>query len=147
MLALKLVRLIEDHSTHLAQTLTDRINHSPRTHSFARIPEQELRERAQEVYSNLGDWLLNKTEVELERYYTRIGARRKAQGVPFDEFAWALIVTKENLWDFLRSEAVAERAMELFGELELLRLLDQFFDRAIYFGLKGYAQSAAAHAG
>jgi hypothetical protein len=31
----------------------------------------------------------------------------------------------------------------VFGELELLRLLDQFFDRAVYYATEGYEQATA----
>jgi hypothetical protein len=45
------------------------------------------------------------------------------------------------LWGFLQREAFGERAWELFGELELLRLLDQFFDNALYYAAVGYERA------
>ena len=52
--------------------------------------------------------------------------------------AWALIATKENLWDFLELEGIREKPLEILGGLELLRLLDQFFDQAVYFATLGH---------
>jgi hypothetical protein len=137
-LALKLIRLIENHSDQLADTLANRIKHSPRTKSFANVPEAELHQRFYEVYSQLGEWLLSKTEADIERYYSALGARRAEQGVELSDYAWSMVIVKESLWDFLRSQAVADNAMELLGEIEMLRLLDQFFERATYFGVRGY---------
>lgn len=69
--------------------------------------------------------------------YREIGARRARQKVPLAEVIQVIILTKENLWDFLKSETVADRAVEIMGELELLQMLEQFFDHAIYFAALG----------
>jgi len=45
---------------------------------------------------------------------------------------------KENLWEFLKNEKVEDRPVEVFGELEMLQLLDRFFDRAVYYAAVGY---------
>jgi hypothetical protein len=37
--------------------------------------------------------------------------------------------------------------VELYGEMELLRLLDQFFDRALCFATEGYEQYTQLHNG
>ncbi len=58
---------------------------------------------------------------------------------------WVIILTKENLWEFLKKESSPERPAEAFGELEMLQLLDQFFDRAIYYASVGYERAIAAH--
>jgi hypothetical protein len=47
-------------------------------------------------------------------------------------------LTKDNLWDFVLDESYPDRPVELFGKQELLQLLDQFFDRAIYSAAVGY---------
>jgi len=36
--------------------------------------------------------------------------------------------------------------VEVFGELEMLQLLDQFFDRAIFYASLGYEKCRAAEA-
>jgi hypothetical protein len=140
MLALRLVRLIETHSDALAHGLTEKLLQSERTSDFRRIPREELEERVREVYRNLSDWLLTKTESDVELLYTQIGQRRASQGVEFCQFVWAIIITKEHIWRFLQGEVMVEHAVELFGEFELLRLLEQFFDRALYFASVGYGR-------
>jgi hypothetical protein len=52
-------------------------------------------------------------------------------------------LTKDNLWDFIKKESVLERPVEVFGELEMLQLLEQFFDRAIYYASVGYEMAVA----
>ena len=47
-------------------------------------------------------------------------------------------MTEENLWDFLELEGMREKPLEILGGFELLRLLDRFFDQAVYFATLGY---------
>jgi hypothetical protein len=147
MLALRLVRLIEPHCDKLAQGLTEKLLHSERTQDFRKIPRDELEARTREVYRNLSEWLLNKTESDIEVLYTELGERRAAQGVEFCQFVWAIIIIKEHIWSFLQSEALEEQAVDLFGEFELFQLLEQFFDRALYYAAVGYGRVQGAKIG
>jgi len=141
MLALRLVRLIESHSDELAEGLMNKIRNSDRTTEYRRLPAEELRAAAGDIYHNLGDWLLTKTDSDLEVRYTQLGARRGAQRVPISQVLWAILLSKEHLWAFLQREAIVEGPVQLFGELELLQLLEQFFDRAVYYAVVGYERA------
>jgi hypothetical protein len=139
MMLYRLVRLIETHSQSLATCLLDRVRESELTENYQKnVPGEELRERVYEIYRHLGEWLIAKDESHLEQRYLEIGARRAIQRVPMSEVIWVIVMTKENLWDFVKKEAVLERPVEVFGELEMLQLLEQFFDRAIYYASIGY---------
>ena len=142
MIALRLVHLIEHHSDELAETLTHKLLSSERTCGLRRVPASELHERCHEVYRHLSEWLLTKTEVDIQTLYSSVGARRAAQRVPLSDLVWALMLTKENLFDFLVRQGVHGSAENVYGELELLRSLDQFFDRAIYHATAGYEHAA-----
>ncbi len=144
MMLYRLVRLIETHSQSLATCLLDRVQNSDLTHNYQKnVPGQELKDRVYEIYHHLGEWLIAKDESHLERRYLEIGARRASQRVPVSEVIWVIVMTKENLWEFVKKEAVLERPVEVFGELEMLQLLEQFFDRAIYYASVGYESEIA----
>jgi hypothetical protein len=145
MLAYRLVRLIETHSDALAASLLAKVQDSELTRTYRNVPPEELKQRVYEVYRHLGDWLLGKSAFDIEQRYEEIGTRRAHQGVPNSELVWVIILTKENLWEFLRQENVMERPAEVFGELEMLQLLDQFFDRAIYYSSVGHERALSAH--
>jgi hypothetical protein len=145
MLAYRLVRLIETHSDALASGLLKKVQSSELTRSYRNVPPEELQQRVYEIYRHLGDWLLGKSAFDIEQRYQEIGARRAHQGVPMSELIWVIVLTKENLWEFLKKENVMERPVEVFGELEMMQLLDQFFDRAIYFASIGFERTLAAH--
>jgi hypothetical protein len=140
-LTLKLVRLIEKHSEQLVGELTEQIQLSERTSDFRKIPAAELELAAAEVYRNLGEWLLQKTDEDIESRFRAIGARRAVEGVGLHQFVWALITSRDHLWHFLQREAFACNVVELYGELELYQMLTQFFDRAVYYGIQGFGPS------
>jgi hypothetical protein len=139
----RLVRLIETHSEQLARGLEQRIEDSERCSEFVeKVPPEELKQRVYDIYHHLGEWLLKKTESEVERRYMEIGARRQRQGVSLSQVLFVIIATKEHLWEYVAKEALADRPVELFQELELFQLVEQFFDRALYFAAIGYERAA-----
>ena len=140
MFSYRLVHLIESHADALAGGLEERALTSPLLPHFKNIPAHELRERVHEIYRHLGEWLLGKNELDIEHRYREIGSRRARQKVPISELIQAIVLAKENLWEFLKSEAVIDRAVEIMGELELLQMLEMFFDRAIYYAAVGYEE-------
>ena len=141
MLAYRLVRLIETHSTGLAASLLAKVETSEFTRDYRNVPPEDLQARVFEIYRHLGDWLLGKSEFDIRERYLEIGARRAGQHVPLSQVVWVIVLTKENLWDYLKQEAGMERPTEIFGELEMLQLLDQIFDRAIFYASMGYEQA------
>jgi hypothetical protein len=138
MVALKLVRLIEKHSEELVRGLAEHIRTSERMSDFRNIPPADLELAAVEVYCHLGEWLLQKTDEDIERRFGAIAARRVAEQISLHQFVWALIVSRDYLWRFLQREACACNVVDLYGELELHQMLTQFFDRAVYYGILAY---------
>ncbi|MCP9450330.1 MAG: hypothetical protein NNA21_09785 [Nitrospira sp.] len=138
MLASRLVRLIEQHSEQLSRELNEKVWNSPRCSDLHKVPPDELRARATEIYRNLSDWLMEKPETEVEQRYTELGARRAGQGVAFSHFLWAITETKAHMCAFIQREGLSESAVELHGELELIYLVNKFFDRALYYAAVGY---------
>jgi len=109
LLAYRLVKLIETHSDGLARSLHNRYRECSKCSAYANVPESELIEKVYEVYRHLGEWLLGKTEADVERRYLEIGAQRAAQGVPISQVVWMICLVRENLWDYLQKHAELER--------------------------------------
>jgi len=140
MVALRLVRLIENHSEELAEEIARKIHTSARTGDMRKIPLEDVQERICEIFRHLSEWLLTKTGSEVERRYLELGARRAAQGISAADLAWAIVFTKEQLWEFLQRQGSIHTPVELYGEMELLWLLNQFFDQAICATIEGHEQ-------
>ena len=144
MLSHRFVRLIEDRSDALASGLLHKVQRSVHTEAFRKVPPDELTDRVSEIYHHLGEWLLDKSEADIEQLYTQIGTRRAQQGVPLSQLIWAIMLTKDNLWEFILDDSYPDRPIEVFGKQELLQLLDQFFELAIYSAAVGYELAAEA---
>ena len=140
MIALRLVRLIERHSDELTAELVTKFETSSHTADFRKVPVEELRRRIQEILRHLSEWLLTKTGHDIKQRYFEIGERRASQGVSLSDFCWAITMTKEHLWEFLQRQGFRRGPVDIYGEMELLRLLDQFFDRGLCFATEGYEQ-------
>jgi len=142
----RMVRLIESQSEPLARGVVELVEKSERCQDFlVKVPPQELQQRVQEIYQHLGEWLTRKTERDVELRYTTIGERRAEQGVSLSQLMFAIVATKEHLWGYVAREVLANpRPVELFQEVELAELVEQFFDRAIYYAAIGYEQYQAA---
>ena len=144
MIALRLVRLIETHSDELVEGLLQKFQSSDKTREMAKVPVSELRERAYEILKNLGDWLLYKKESDIQNRYREIGMRRASQQVSLSDYCWGVVFTKEHIWEFLQREGMLRGPIEIYGELELVRLLDHFFDHALCYASEGYEAAQAS---
>lgn len=145
-LSCKIIRHIEAHSEHLADTLWARIGRCPRLREFGQhVPEEELRQRTYEIYSNLGEWLEFKSDQDIERRYIAIGERRAGQGVRLSQLLLAIVATKEHIWEHITDEVLTEHAGEIVQVLELSRAIEAFFDRAVYYAAVGYERYHSAH--
>ena len=143
MFAHRLVRLIEQHAEQLSEGLIRKVKDSEACGDLLTlVPANELQHRTFEIYHNVTEWLMTKTQAEIEERYIGLGARRAHQDVPFSQMLYAIQATKEQLWDFLRQEGLLE-PQELLGEIELIYSLERFFDRAAYFASVGYEGARA----
>jgi hypothetical protein len=142
MMELRLVRLIERHSQKLASELIEKLHASSRTADLRRVPIEELRRRIQEILQNLSEWLLTKSAHEIEKHFLETGVHRASQGVALSDFCWAIVLTKEHLWEFVQRQGSVRGPVAIYGEMELLRLMDQFFDRGLCFATEGYQRYA-----
>ena len=140
-LAYRMVRLIEKHSQDLVLSLLRKVEQSERCPSYRNVPCEELAAAVEELYRTFGEWLLGKTETDIRQRYEKIGARRAEQQVPGSELIWCIALVKENLWEYLRGGSEEENTSEVFSELEVLQLLEQFFDHAMYFAALGHERA------
>lgn len=96
MLAYRLVRLIENHSERLSETLLVRLKSCEKCSAFQKVPAEEFRQRVYEIYQHLGEWLLGKREEDIAQRYQEIGARRAAQGIPLSQLIYAIVLVREH---------------------------------------------------
>lgn len=81
--------------------------------------------------------MLYKTDTDISERFQAIAANRVANGVRLHQFVWALVVSRDHLWQFLQENAMADGIVELYGRMELQQMLNRFFDSAMYYGVLG----------
>ena len=127
MLAYRLVRLIETHSDALADGLLARVQNSECTQCYRNVASPGIEKRVSEIYRHLGRLVDGQKQVRYRNPLSeKLASTAPCSRDPISQLAMAIIFTKENLWEFLQKEAVPDRPAEVFGELEMLQLFDQF---------------------
>jgi hypothetical protein len=147
MLTHKLIHLIQYHSENLAASLVRQVQMSDRAGSYRNVSPEELKQRVFEIYRHVGEWLLNKSETDIEQRYLAIGARRVEQNVPLSELVWVIVLTKRNLWMYIDDVSVPGRAVDVSEKQEIQARLEQFFDEAIHAAVAGYESAAQKRIG
>ena len=141
MLIGKLVALIEGQADKLTERMVVKIREDPRLSGYHRLDDSELAHRALLVYSNLGHWLSETSEGHVEKEYSHLGRVRCREGIPLSQVVMALLLTRRNLWSFVESLGWSS-IFDLRQQLDLEVLVVRFFDRAIYYVVRGYESEA-----
>lgn len=138
MLLPHLMNAVEGRASDLVDELLCDVAVNPRTRYLHTISRDDLRRAILDLYTNLSRWLTEKDEREIEHAYARRGREAAIRGVPLSELAYALVLAKRHLWDFIRRNGIADTAMEILTEEEVALLIGEFFDKAIYHSVRGY---------
>jgi hypothetical protein len=91
----------------------------------------------------MGRWLGDKSDEPVEATYGALGRSRREEAVPLSEVVFALTLIKEHLWRYVLFSGLASSPVDLYQEEELALLVGRFFDKAIYYAVKGYEGAVA----
>ena len=142
MRALKLVQHMKANADPMSEELIQKIRSSDRcSELLSRVPAEEQKRYALEIYRDLTDWLAQEIDSPLECRYVDLGIQRAHQGVPLSQVFWAVCIARDYLWEYVQQECLLEDPVEFWGGVMLLRSLNRFFDRALYFTLVGYQKA------
>ena len=138
MLSGRLIHLIEAHHQAIADRIVREIWRHPELAHVRRLPEAELRERAQFLIENLGYWLATRNNEEFLKVQEAVAKRRFAELIPMYEVVRALCVIKDNMVDFVEEQGNPKDSLGLYAEEELERRVGRFFDDLIVHTVRGY---------
>ncbi|MBI3665227.1 MAG: hypothetical protein HY236_03215 [Acidobacteria bacterium] len=144
MISQRLIRLVEHKADRLTNDLIAELRRDPRTAAYHKMSDDDLHERALDLYRNLGQWLSARTEFAVQNRYQALGRRRFQEKIPFSQVMFALTLAKNQLVNFMRGAVTAESAAELPLEYELSLAVAQFYDKALYHAAVGYEDAARA---
>ena len=131
-----LTGLIEAHTEALTKDALEHVIMHPRTPSFRAVPRAELSARIQVLHRTLAEWLGKQDDDAVRAAFEDWGRKRFAQQVPVSELVYMVIIAKDQLRRYGREHGI--EPAELDG------LVAAFFDRALYYLVRGYEMQAAA---
>ncbi|MBI1787693.1 MAG: hypothetical protein HYR60_09115 [Acidobacteria bacterium] len=141
MLSTRLLHRIEDHADELATRITRRLREEPNLVAYHSLSDSNLYDRIFDVCKHLGEWLADKPEEKIRVHYEELGRQRRQEAIPLHEVVLALLLTKEEILNFARSAELSETVLELYGKEELELQVSRFFDRSIYYLVRGYEEA------
>ena len=153
MLSARLIQLIETHAAGLTREAMQDVWTNEHTKSFRRVSKGELEPRIAAMYENLSKWIGNPDLEAIRREYEDWGRTRFHQGIPLSEIVYCVIITKHHLRTFIHEHGLIAASgdrvrgdepmpVELYGMQELNARVGEFFDRALYYLVRGYEAAA-----
>ena len=154
MLAARLLQLIQAHAGPLTTEALRDLTTNSRTTAFRSLRPADVESRVSLLYYNLGKWIGDPNDEAVRAEYEEMGRTRFREGVPLSELVYAVIITKIHLRRYIRDNGLVEFAgdrilpdellpLELHSIQELNYLVDDFFDRALYYLARGYEHESS----
>jgi hypothetical protein len=138
----RLVRLIETSAEDLTRSYLRDVKSLTSMPTYRSWNEAEVFQRAYTVYSQLGKWISRETtREEVRDYWTALGRQRRREGFALSEVIQAIHLVRKQLWEKVRSEGLLDSAMDLLMALELFNHVILFFDRAVFYTVRGFESS------
>lgn len=138
----KLIDLIEKNADELTGNWLSEVRKDSGLTTYHRFDNALLYDRAYRVYSQLGRWIsFESTKEQIAADYTALGAERRKEGFALSEVIRAIILIRRTLWRKIMEEGLLDTAFDLYQAIELNHRVTLFFDRAIYYTVRGYEKS------
>lgn len=139
MLSDRLAWMLEKQADRLTRSWVKLLKSNPNTQSYHKIEDESLTSRIHEVYQKLSLWLdWEVSSRDLAQFFMMIGQERKKDELPLSEVIYAVILARRNLYEHVMEEGILQNALDLQRLIEFNRRVTFFFDKAVFFVIKGY---------
>lgn len=142
MLSTTIISRIEANWERIVASVIDETHRDHRLASYQALSTHELRRRAEDLVRNLGQWLSAGNDEVIALRFEDLGRRRQAEGFSLAEVVRKIQLLEAKLVEAARDENDARNALDIYGELEILRALNRFFWLANYHVVHGYESAA-----
>jgi len=139
MISDRLVQLLESQAERLTNSWVELLRSNENTQTYGVIDDAILIKRIHDVYRKLHLWLdWGVSSEDVARYFMLIGQERQEQDIPLCAVCYAVILARRNLYIHIMEESVPRDSLEMQQVNEFNSRITYFFDKAIYFIIKGY---------
>jgi hypothetical protein len=139
-LSARLLDRIDRNWERIAAEVIAHCRRDARLRKYHSLSDAEIRERARDLVRNLRLWLEGMPEEDLHRRYQELGQRRFRAGVPLHELVLMIQLIKRKIATFATEQNPSLTALELYEEMELLRVLGRYFDHVVHSAAEGYEE-------
>ncbi|MCP4219116.1 MAG: hypothetical protein GY765_31060 [bacterium] len=141
----QVISALEKDIAAIVKTWAKKVTESAYMDTYQAFDREEVFMRGEKLYSNLIKWLGDGASDDVEDYFTRIGAERNEEGFPLSEVIFALYLTRSVLWDYFFKINDLLASFDKEKILELVHVLNNYFDRGNFFITRGYLNGVFAH--
>ncbi len=135
----KLIEILEAGISAIVKKWADQVAGSEYMETYQSLPKDEVAHRGEKLFENLIKWLGDGgSDDELKNYFESVGAARNDQGFPLSEVIFALYLTRKVLWESLFNENGSIDSFDKKEILEMVHVLNNYFDRGNFFITRGY---------
>ncbi|HKJ66528.1 MAG TPA: histidine kinase N-terminal domain-containing protein [bacterium] len=141
MISDRLIWRVEQQADYLEKRWARMLREHPATEHYHNFNDEYLQRSIREVYRHLSEYIEDAHSAEqLAGLFMDIGRQRKTQGVPLHELAFAIILARKNIWNFIMEEETFSSALKFHQMNEFWQRVMNFFDKNIYFVVHGFTK-------
>jgi hypothetical protein len=137
-LSARLLDRIDRNWETIAAEVIAECRREPKLRKYHSLSDAEIRERARDLVRNLRLWLEGMPEEDLAKSYLALGRRRCLAEVPLHELVMMIQLIKRKIAALATEENLSYTALEVYQEMQLLRVLSRYFEIVVHRAVEGY---------
>ncbi len=137
----RLVSFIEEKKDLIAKMWINETRASKYMRTYQKLTDGELVKRSKKLIENLIIFLKEDiSKNKIGKYFAGIGRERYKEKFPLCEVQYAVYLLKKILWKTILEKNIFDSTVALQTALELQTTFHSFFDRGIFFIIRGYIE-------
>ena len=134
----RFVKLVEDNHQIITERFMNDLIKNPDTAAYRVVDHHAVYDLVHGIYKDLSTWIAREyPKSKIEERYMKIARERFGMGIPFYQVQKAFVLMKRHLWLFVIDKLYDDKTM--YEEaIDLNNRVTLYFDRALYYMLKGY---------
>lgn len=142
MISTKLLKLIVNNEDRLAKKWSDEVRKTEYMKTYQHFSEEVLIKRNKRFFEQLVKWLEEEGSAKslIGAFFVTIGKDRYKEKFPLAEIIYGVFLAKKVFWSVIVSEAFLETTVEVYGALEALTIIYNFFDQGTLYITRGYLE-------
>jgi len=133
-----LVRVVEKNSEEIVRLWIEDVTTHSLTSGYRRLNPIWMLKGVSKILSHFGKWLDGYIDKDIQTIYIQLGKGSKREGLLLSEVisSWGLL--RKHIWEYTIGSLDWTKPVDIYMVLELGHRFVSFFEKAIYYTVKGY---------